>query len=123
MSEFDRKGRLVFDAYFGHGKQPGEDADTYRAYRLIWHGKPAEPPAIAVAGGKVYVSWNGATEVKRWQVLVGNANDDLTVVAAAAKSGFETAIPFHAKGQFVAVQALDGKGRVIGVSRTLSLKH
>jgi len=123
VSEFDRKGRLVFDAYFGHGKQPGEDADTYRAYRLIWHGKPAEPPAIAVAGGKVYVSWNGATEVKRWQVLVGNANDDLTVVAAAAKSGFETAIPFHAKGQFVAVQALDGKGRVIGVSRTLSLKH
>ena len=83
----------------------------------------AHDPAIAVVGGKVYVSWNGATEVKRWQVLVGNANDDLAVVATATKNGFETAIRFHVKGKFIAVQALDGKGEVIGVSRTLKLEH
>jgi hypothetical protein len=122
VSELDGNGRVLFDAYFGHGKKPGADADTYRAYRFVWHGRPKQPPDIAVAGTKVYVSWNGATEVTRWQVLVGKANDDLAVVATARKSGFETAIPFRAKGKYIAVQALDHTGKVIGVSRTLTLK-
>jgi Arylsulfotransferase (ASST) len=122
VSELDGNGRVLFDAYFGHGKKPGADADTYRAYRFVWHGRPKDPPDIAVAGTKVYVSWNGATEVTRWQVLVGKANDDLAVVATARKSSFETAIPFRAKGRYIAVQALDRKGKVIGVSRTLKLK-
>ena len=122
ISELDRNGRVVFDAYFGHGKKPGEDADTYRAYRFAWQGRPKDPPAIAVAGGKVYVSWNGATDVARWQVLVGKANDDLAVVASATKSGFETAIPFRAS-RYITVQARDRKGEVIGVSRTLKLKQ
>jgi len=122
ISELDRNGRVVFDAYFGHGKKPGEDADTYRAYRFAWQGRPKDPPAIAVAGGKVYVSWNGATDVARWQVLVGKANDDLAVVASATKSGFETAIPFRAS-RYIAVQARNRKGEVIGVSRTLKLKQ
>jgi hypothetical protein len=122
VSEFARDGRVLFDAYFGHGKNPGADADTYRAYRFVWRGHPTEPPAIAVAGRTVYVSWNGATDVARWQVLVGKANDDLLVVASAKKNGFETSIPFRAKGRFIAVQALDGKGKVVGVSRTLRLK-
>jgi hypothetical protein len=122
VSELARNGRVLFDAYFGHGKNPGADADTYRAYRFVWHGHPTGPPAIAVAGQKVYVSWNGATEVARWQVLVGDANDDLLVVASAKKDGFETTIPFRAKGRFIAVQALDRAGKVLGVSRTLRLK-
>ena len=122
MSELDHSGRLVFDAYFGQGKKAGQDADTYRAYRFVWHGRPKDPPAIAVAGHKVYVSWNGATEVKRWQVMVGQANDDLLVVATTRKNGFETAIPFRAKGKYIAVQALDRRGEVIGVSQTLKLK-
>jgi hypothetical protein len=122
VSELDGSGRVLFDAYFGHGKKPGADADTYRAYRFVWHGRPKDPPDIAVAGTKVYVSWNGATEVTRWQVLVGKANDDLAVVATARKSGFETVIPFRAKGKYIAVQALDRSGKVIGDSRTLRLK-
>jgi hypothetical protein len=123
VSELDGSGRVLFDAYFGHGKKPGADADTYRAYRFVWHGRPKAPPDVAVAGTKVYVSWNGATEVARWQVLVGKASDDLAVVATATKSGFETAIPFRATGKFVAVQALDRKGNVLGVSRTLKLNQ
>ena len=122
VSELNANGRVLFDAYFGHGKKPGEDADTYRAYRFVWHGKPPGPPDIAVSGQKVYVSWNGATEVRRWQVLVGEANDDLAVVATVKKDGFETTIPFHARGKYIAVQALGRGGDVIGVSRTLRLK-
>jgi hypothetical protein len=119
LSEFAKNGKVLFDAYFGHGKPPGQDADSYRAYRLVWHGHPTEPPAIAIAGDKVYVSWNGATEVARWQVLAGKARDHLAVGGSAPKSGFETAIPLPASGTYVAVRALDHSGKVLGVSRTV----
>jgi hypothetical protein len=119
VSELDGSGRVLFDAYFGHGKKPGEDADTYRAYRFAWNGHPKDQPAISLAGGKVYVSWNGATNVKRWQVMLGQANDDMHVTNTVAKRGFETAIPLGGDGKYVAVQALDAKGNVVGVSRTL----
>jgi hypothetical protein len=121
VSEFDRSGRMLFDAYFGHGRKPGEDADTYRAYRFVWHGRPAERPAIAVHDRTVYVSWNGATDVARWRVVVGPAADELSGAATAKKKGFETAIPFGARGGFLAVQALDARGSILGVSRTLRL--
>jgi Arylsulfotransferase (ASST) len=119
VSELSKNGRVLFDAYFGHGKPPGEDADSYRAYRFVWHGHPTDVPAIALANGKVYVSWNGATEVRRWQVLTGDASDDLSAGPAAAKSGFETAIALPAGGKYVAVQALDAGGKVLAVSKTL----
>jgi hypothetical protein len=123
VSELDSRGRVIFDAYFGQGRRPGKDADTYRAYRFSWRGHPSEPPAIAVVGNTVYVSWNGATDVARWQVLVGKANDDLGVVASAPKKGFETAIPFQPHGgKFIAVQALSRTGDALGVSPTLELK-
>jgi hypothetical protein len=119
VSELSKNGRVLFDAYFGHGKPPGEDADSYRAYRFVWHGHPTDVPAIALANGKVYVSWNGATEVRRWQVLTGDASDDLAAGASVAKSGFETAIALPAGGKYVAVQALDAGGKVLAVSKTL----
>ena len=119
VSEFSKDGKVVFDAYFGHGKPPGEDADTYRAYRFVWHGHPKDVPAIAVANGKVYVSWNGATDVARWQVLTGGSSDGLKAGPGAPKSGFETAIQLPADGKYVAVQALDANGKVLAVSKTL----
>jgi hypothetical protein len=119
VSELSKDGKVLFDAYFGHGKPPGKDADSYRAYRFVWHGHPTDVPAIALANGKVYVSWNGTTEVKRWQVLTGDASDDLSAGPATAKSGFETAIALPAGGKYVAVQALDAGGKVLAVSKTL----
>jgi hypothetical protein len=86
---------------------------------MVWHGHPTDVPAIAVANGKVYVSWNGATDVTRWQVLTGAARDDLKAGPAAPKSGFETAIQLPAEGKYVAVQALDSSGKVLAVSKTL----
>jgi hypothetical protein len=122
VSELDAKGHLLFDAYFGHGKKPGQDADTYRAYRFVWRGKPKDPPALAVVGNTAYVSWNGATDVTRWRLLKGNANDDMAVVGSTRKVGFETAIPLRPGGKFIAVEALDAKGNVIGTSVTIERK-
>jgi Arylsulfotransferase (ASST) len=119
VSELSKDGRVLFDAYFGHGKPPGEDADTYRAYRFVWHGDPTDVPAVAFANGKVYVSWNGATEVKRWRLMIGDASDNLNAAHSVPKTGFETGIPLPADGKYVAVQAVDANGKALTVSKTL----
>ena len=42
FSEFTRDGKLIFDAAF-----PGP-IQSYRAYRYVWTGRPADPPSIAI---------------------------------------------------------------------------
>jgi hypothetical protein len=106
LSEFGPDGDLRFDL-----KLP-RDTDTYRAFRFPWTGQPAEPP-VAVAerdGGEVraYASWNGATEVTRWELLAGDDPDALRSVATAERTGFETEITAATSAPYVAVRALAG---------------
>ncbi len=124
FTEFDRSGRVVLDASFGKGKArikgPNEDADTYRAFRFVWQGHPAGRPAVAVSGGKLYVSWNGATEVAKWQLLSGKNADGVRPGATVAKRGFETALSLRGvSGAYVAVRALAANGRILGTSRAV----
>jgi hypothetical protein len=114
-------GRVIFEAYFGHGKKAGKDADTYRAFRMPWQGKPLDRPALVVRGGKAYVSWNGATEVARWQVLSGQSRA-LAEGRKVPKRTFETAIPISPSAKFVAVRALDAKGNALATSATIEVK-
>jgi hypothetical protein len=53
-------------------------------------------------------------------VLAGSSPKALAPIASAPKAGFETAIaiPASVSGRYVAVQALNGAGAVIGVSAT-----
>jgi hypothetical protein len=117
FSEFAPDGRLVFDAHFV------PTLHSYRAYRFDWHGRPAQPPAIKVLtrNGRTvaYVSWNGATDVARWQVLAGNAPDSLAVVAQARRRGFETAIRLPARAKFFAAKAVYDAGKVLAASKTV----
>jgi Arylsulfotransferase (ASST) len=119
LSELGADGSIRFDAYFGHGKPAGKDADTYRAYRFVWHGTPKDRPALAVGGDTAYASWNGATEVRRWQVLAGPDAQHLQPVKEAARSGFETPIRLGSSAAFYAVRALGANGKVLGTSRTV----
>ena len=121
FSEFSAAGQLLFDAHF-----PAHD-QSYRSFRFAWAGTPAHPPVFAVQHaahglGTVYASWNGATLVTGWRVLVGPTVGSLEPVAQVARSGFETAIalPATATGPFVTVQALDAAGAVIGTANTTS---
>jgi Arylsulfotransferase (ASST) len=116
VSELGANGSVRFDAYFGHGKPPGQDADTYRAYRFVWHGTPKDRPALAVGGQTAYASWNGATAIKRWQVLAGPDAQHLQPVKEASKSGFETPIRLAKSAAFYAVRALGANGKVLGTS-------
>jgi hypothetical protein len=119
FSEFNAAGGLLFDAHL-HGSY-----QSYRGYRQAWTGAPGHPPAIAAQaagpGGPVtvYASWNGDTRTASWQLLAGPAPDQLAPVAAAPRSGFETAITAPGPEPYVAAQALDAAGAVLGVSPTI----
>jgi arylsulfotransferase ASST len=120
FTEFDARGHVLLDASIGRqGAPPGKEADTYRAYRFDWTGETSGSPAIAVRSGKIYVSWNGATKVARWEVLAGPDPKQLGSIRTVARNGFETAIPFRSKAAYVAVQALGREGRVLGRSKAL----
>jgi hypothetical protein len=116
LSELSRSGALLFDAYFGDGKPPGKDADSYRAYRFAWRGHPTDRPVVVVAGAAAYASWNGATDVARWQVLAGPAAGQLKPVQTVAKNGFETPIRLEKSAAFYAVKAIGRDGNVLGTS-------
>ncbi len=122
FTEFARDGRVLLDGGFG-----AEGADSYRAYRLRWQGRPAEIPAVAVRkNGEGYVghvSWNGATDVVRWQIFAGADAQHLQALASGAKDGFETAIPFDTDAAVVQVRALNDGGAVIGTSRPVMLAN
>ena len=113
-SEFAPDGRLVFDATFPAAVQ------SYRDYRCEWIAEPLDAPAIALAatvgGTTVYASWNGATEIERWEVLAGADGDHLQRIASAARTGFETAIPVTTSQPLLVARALDAGGTVLGTS-------
>jgi hypothetical protein len=119
FSEFDARGHLILDASIGRPGAPGKEADTYRAYRFDWTGETSDKPAIVLRSGKIYVSWNGATRVARWDVVAGSAPQQLSSIRTVAKNGFETVIPLQSKAAYVAVRALGPDGRVLGRSKTL----
>ena len=76
--------------------------------------KSAGSGALSVAA-----SWNGATQVASWKVLAGASATALAPVLTAPKSGFETTIKASTAGPYVAVQALDASGNVLGTSATV----
>jgi hypothetical protein len=121
VTEFDRGGEVLFDLRFG-----GEGADSYRAYRAAWTGRPADDPALAATRAEdgvvtAYASWNGATEVAQWQLVAGPDPERLQPVATVPKAGFETTLTAQTAERFVRVRALAADGSVLGTSRAVEL--
>lgn len=98
---------------------------SYRTYRGPWIGKPDDRPAVASradgSGAIVWVSWNGATQVKDWRVLSGPDPDQLEAVTTQPKQGFETTLRLETVEPFIAVEALDADGEVLGRSATVKV--
>jgi hypothetical protein len=117
FAEYTPKGSAVYDAHF---KPKGDE--TYRAYRFPWHGQPTTRPAVAAdTVGKytdVWVSWNGATEVARWQILGADfKNVPLSQLETVDRDGFETKVNIDSDPAYVQVRALDSSGNPLGISR------
>ena len=119
FTEFSADGRVLLDARFGKLKGritgPNQDADSYRAFRFVWHGHPTGRPAVATLGHKAYVSWDGATEVRKWQLVA-----DGQPGATRPRRGFETALPMPDGAKRIAVRALSGSGTTLGTSKTVT---
>ncbi len=117
-TEVSASGRLLLEASTPSG------SESYRSLRFRWHGQPTTPPAIALGrvdggGCAVYASWNGATTLARWRLRAATSAGPLKTVAGRAARGFETRLLAPTGARFVAVDALDARGRVLARSAVL----
>jgi hypothetical protein len=119
VTEFRPGGGVHFDARLPTGGQ------NYRAFRLPWHAHPHKPPRLVAhtASGRrrLYVSWNGATEVVAWRLEAGPRRGDLQAVQTKPRRSFETSLPVPPGRRFAEAVALDSRGRPLGRSNTIRL--
>jgi Arylsulfotransferase (ASST) len=118
ISEFSHEGELLFDASLPRKNK------SYRAFRFPWRGQPLDRPACAAERAsegelRVYVSWNGATEVESWEVLTGPSVERLKSLGSVPRDGFETTMVVRTLDPYIAVRALHRSGRVLGTSKVL----
>ena len=120
FTEYTDGGRVVFDARLPEGGQ------SYRVLRFPWTGKPNLPPAAKArrhaAGHLLHVSWNGATEVKQWQLELGQAVGEFEVERAVPRTHFETKIQVPAGVKYARATALDGSGAPLGRTKAVRLE-
>lgn len=119
-AEYASNGSLLCNVHMG--PETFFNSGEIRSYRISkspWVGRPQTMPDIAVHSGRVYVSWNGATEVSMW-TLNGIEEDRSVFLGQFPKEGFETEIPVpgNSPGQYF-VNALDRAGEVLGTTSTV----
>ena len=99
-----------------------EKLKSYRIFKVWgWKGDPQWPPSATIHEGKLYGSWNGATEVQSWRVEGRREDEDdlgnFEELVTVGKQGFETAIELPQEGysRFRLI-ALDADNNVLGQS-------
>ncbi|KAK7530230.1 ASST-domain-containing protein, partial [Phyllosticta citribraziliensis] len=127
-TEFSPAGDVVMETQFVSRR-----FDTYRAFKMVgFVGRPTEPPALkALVYGDilpgqgsgvgpftvVYISWNGATEVRAWRVYGKIPRSTrFAYLGTYRKTGFETAITIPGAVSYLWAEALDSEGSKIGQS-------
>jgi len=114
FTEFSPTGEVLFDGHLARGN------DNYRAFRYEWTGRPSQPPKVIASAVKsnitARVSWNGATDVARWELLAGADANSLVPIGSAARTDFETAVTAKSTAAQVALRAYDAAGNVLGTS-------
>ena len=119
ISEFGKDGELLFDARLAPQNR------SYRAFRFPWIAHASDRPVAAAERTsedevRVYASWNGATEIATWEVLVGSSPGQLEPVGSVPRDGFETALLARTTEPYVAVRARHRSGRILGKSKPIS---
>ncbi|TIA47410.1 hypothetical protein D6C77_10245 [Aureobasidium pullulans] len=122
FTEYAPNGTILWDVHMGPvmAGYDRETADNYRSLKVNWTGTPHWSPKIAAgptlvnatdlmdaADGNVrdwvearndtvYMSWNGAMELKRWMIFAAAHPLELdslgSLFATANKTGFETGV-------------------------------
>jgi hypothetical protein len=129
FSEYSADGALLCDSHFATNYSWGSgEVQSYRAFRFPWTGLPVDPPTAVLSGdGQVYVSWNGATEVRGWTLqhspTYPAAENDWEDVLLVDKTGFETVINIQDEDllRYIRVKAVDENGVMLGLSREIDM--
>lgn len=124
-SEFKHSGELLCEYHFAASAFFWtQRVKNYRAFKVYnWTAEPDYPPVAKTKGGKVYVSWNGATEVRSWklQLLHGadeNGQEMYEHLETIEKRSFESVFekPKGRAGSRYRVVALNEQEEEIGAS-------
>ncbi|KAJ5939760.1 hypothetical protein N7466_002894 [Penicillium verhagenii] len=126
FTEFSSDGEMLCDTHFAPSNwfQLGQ-AVSYRIAKGRWAGQPNTNPKGAVVDSSVFVSWNGATEVRSWRLELWDGVDMKEMKfhphSVAQKEGFETEIELpNIPHVYFRVAALNDKGELLGATDTLS---
>jgi hypothetical protein len=121
MTEVTPQGQTLFELSFD------KPYVSYRAFRFPWHAEPETVPDLAfnVQGDGLTLgySWNGATEVASYRVLVGSSTVSLQTLQVVDKTDFETQSKFTGlpSGEcYFQVAALDARGQEMARSKVIS---
>lgn len=127
-TEFTNNGTAICDVEFGAARwfQTGA-VKSYRGFKGDWVGRPKSKPDIAGRRKQVYVSWNGATEVRHWRLQSAvawdadenNFADQETIERTTFETMFNVA---GIEGRYVRALALDASGEVLGISHVFDTK-
>jgi hypothetical protein len=122
--EYSATGEVLCSAHFApHIAYELIDFGLVKSYRIFkspWVGKPKTVPDVKVKHGRVYVSWNGATNVTDWRLETANAleakDDEFVTIQQSRRDGFETSFPLDKRHRYVRVAALDATQGVMAYS-------
>lgn len=123
LSEHDSDGNIIWAARYG---LDGDSSSTsYRALRYNWTGRPTDLPSVTISPGSdanttIYVHWNGATEVRTWQLFGSCAAtpQDAQSLQNTTWLDFETAIVWQGTSDYAYFQvaAMDADRQVLSYS-------
>lgn len=110
VKEFNAKNEVIWTARFG----PDAQIASYRGFKFDWHAIPAHPPSMKVVAylsptmhrsTHVYVSWNGATDLARWNFFAQASHGaEPVLIGSIPKSEFETSLIIEGVLDRVSVQ-------------------
>ncbi|KAJ8606156.1 hypothetical protein MRB53_041163 [Persea americana] len=130
FTEFDINGTTLCDVHFSAQSAWEESLiQSYRAFKFAWTGTPTWSPRIEISDDdvEVFLSWNGATEVKEWLLQGSNIDDEFdgnhwADILRFEKRGFETSIELpkfaNAERRYLRALALDKNGEVLDFGTT-----
>lgn len=110
IKEFNAKDEVIWTARFG----PDAQIASYRSFKFDWHAVPSYPPSMKVVAYRspamqrsthTYVSWNGATDLARWDFFAQDAaNAEPILIGSIPKTDFETSLIIEGYLDHVSVQ-------------------
>ncbi|KAK3697799.1 hypothetical protein LTR37_017264 [Vermiconidia calcicola] len=124
QSEHAPDGKLLFEARF-----KADWMGSYRNYKFPYVGRPLGKPDVVSKATfwneenepnpytQVWVSWNGDTEVRTWELHGSKSdNDTMALLDSVKRTGFEAFFEYQGYAKFVQLKGIDKNGDLVGDS-------